>query len=486
LRPKAASPPLFPKDFLWGAATSAYQIEGSPLADGAGPSNWHRFAHTPGLVQNGDTGDVACDHYRRFRQDVALMADLGLNAYRFSVSWSRILPSGRGKVNPRGLAFYDRLVDALLERGIQPFTTIFHWDLPAALEDRGGWLNPDVADWFAEYAGVLFRALDDRVRFWATLNEPWVVTDGGYLHGVLAPGHRSAFETAIASRNLLRAHAAAVAAYRTRGRHAIGLVVNLEPKFAASPSPLDRAAALRADAYMNRQYLDPILRGRYPKEMRTIFGEAWPRPEPDVSDVALPLDFLGVNYYTRGLVRHDEEIPHLSAVRVRQRRRLHTETHWEVYPAGLTETLLWVRRRYGDVPIYVTENGAAFHDPPDSKDLVADTLRIRYLREHLRAAHRAIEAGVDLRGYFVWSLLDNFEWSHGYSKRFGIVHVDYRTQKRTPKASAAFYAEVIRTNGAALNARAGTESRPGLSGRRPRPSGRPLRSPRTRRPSRRR
>lgn len=397
------------------------------------------------------------------------MADLGLKAYRFSISWSRVLPSGRGKVNPRGLAFYERLVDALLEKGIRPFATIFHWDLPAALEDRGGWLNPDVADWFAEYAGALFRALDDRVTLWATLNEPWVVTDGGYLHGVLAPGHRSPFEAAIASHNLLRAHAAAVAEYRARGRHAIGLVVNLEPKHAASSSPRDRAAALRADVYMNRQYLDPVFRGRYPKELAAIFGEAWPRPSPDVSGVALPLDFLGVNYYTRGLVRHDPGVPHLSAARVRRPRRLHTETHWEVYPAGLTESLLWVRRRYGDIPMYVTENGAAFYDPPASEDLVADGLRVRYLREHLLAAQRALEAGVDLRGYFVWSLLDNFEWSHGYSKRFGIVHVDYRTQQRTPKASALLYAEVIRTNGASLNARARKGSPRGSSGRRARP-----------------
>jgi beta-glucosidase len=471
---------LFPDGFLWGASTSAYQIEGSPLADGAGWSNWHRFAHTPGLVENGDTGDAACDHYRRFRKDVALMADLGLNAYRFSISWSRVLPSGVGTANPRGLAFYDRLVDALLARGIQPFATLFHWDLPAALEDRGGWTNPDVAGWFAEYSALAFRALDDRVRFWATLNEPWVVTDGGYLHGTLAPGHRSPFEAAIAAHNLLRAHGAAVAAYRARGRHAIGLVVNLEPKHAASKSARDRAAAARADAYMNRQYLDPAFRGRYPKELPAMFGEAWPRPAPDLSDVRLPLDFLGINYYTRGVMRDAPEVPLVRAARVRQRGRAHTEMHWEVYPEGLTETLLWVRRRYGDVPLYVTENGAAFADAPASKDLVPDAARVRYLREHLRAAHRAIEAGVDLRGYFVWSLFDNFEWSHGYSKRFGIVHVDYSTQKRTPKRSARFYAEVIRTNGVVLDAlSARTRSRPG-------PSRRRARSRRTGRSSRRR
>lgn len=474
---------LFPDGFLWGASTSAYQVEGSPLADGAGPSNWHRFAHTPGLVANGDTGDVACDHYRRFRSDVALMADLGLNAYRFSISWSRVLPSGVGKPNPRGLAFYDRLVDALLARGIQPFVTLFHWDLPAALEDRGGWTNPDIAGWFADYAAVVFRALDDRVRFWTTINEPWVVTDGGYLHGTLAPGHRSPFEAAIASHNLLRAHGAAVRSYRADGRHAIGLVVNLEPKHAASKRARDVSATARSDAYMNRQYLDPVFRGRYPKELSAMFGEAWPRPAPDLSDARQPLDFLGINYYTRGVMRDAPEVPILRAARVRQRRRVHTQTGWEVYPEGLAEALSWVRRRYGDVPLYVTENGAAFDDAPAGEDLVPDVARVRYLREHVRAARRAIEAGVDLRGYFVWSLLDNFEWSHGYSKRFGIVHVDYATQKRTPKASAMFYADLIRESGAALNAlkalNARTRSRPGPSAQRApsRKTGRPSRRP---------
>jgi beta-glucosidase len=464
----------FPDGFLWGAATSAYQIEGSPLADGALPSNWHRFAHTPGCVANGDTGDVACDHYRRFREDVDLMAELRLNAYRFSVSWSRVLPRGMGKPNPRGLAFYDRLVDLLLAKGIQPFVTLFHWDLPAALEDRGGWLNPDAAGWFAEYARVLFGKLDDRVRFWATLNEPWVVTDGGYLHGTLAPGHRSPFEAAVASHNLLRAHGAAVAAYRSDGRHAIGLVVNLEPKYPASASARDRNASARADAYMNRQYLDPVFRGSYPTELPSMFGDAWPVPAPDMAGIREPIDFLGVNYYTRGVMRDGPTLLPPRAARV-SRRKIHTETNWEVYPAGLTEALEWVRRRYGNLPLYVTENGAAFCDAPASEDLKPDLLRVRYLRDHVAAARRAVEAGVDLRGYFVWSLLDNFEWSLGFSKRFGIVHVDYRTQKRTPKASARFYAEVIRTNGAS-----GGRQLP------PAPSARRARSRRTSRPSRRR
>jgi beta-glucosidase len=266
----------FPDGFLWGCATAAYQIEGSPLADGAGPSIWQRFAHTPGMTRDGDTGDVACDHYRRWRDDIDLMRELGLNAYRFSVSWSRVLPEGRGRINPAGLDFYSRLVDGLLEAGITPMATLYHWDLPAALDDRGGWLNPDIADWFADYGSVLYRALDGRVQHWATINEPWVITDGGYLHGALAPGHRSRFEAPIASHQLMRAHGRAVQAYRAEGRHAIGLVVNIEPKYPASQSPQDLAACNRDDAYMNRQYLDPALLGTYPAELRDIFGEAWP------------------------------------------------------------------------------------------------------------------------------------------------------------------------------------------------------------------
>jgi beta-glucosidase len=449
---------LFPEGFLWGAAVSAYQVEGSPLADGAGPSIWHRFSHTPGLVTDGDTGDLACDFYRRYGDDVRLMRELDLTAFRFSVSWSRVLPEGRGSPNPRGLDFYERLVDALLANGIRPLVTLFHWDLPAALDDRGGWLNRDVAEWFADYARVLFRALDDRVELWTTLNEPWVVTDGGYLHGKLAPGHRSLFEAPIASHNLLRAHAAGVTAYRAEGRHQIGLVVNLEPKYSASESPEDLAATRRADAYMNRQFLDPVFLGRYPEELPGIFGPAWPDfPATDFDAIRQPIDFLGVNYYTRGVVQDDPQAWPVGAARVRQPGR-HTEMDWEVYPEGLCDTLRWVRERYGSIPLYVTENGAAFHDPPPSGGTVEDPLRVAYLREHLLAARRAIAVGVDLRGYFVWSLLDNFEWSHGTSKRFGLIRVDYGTQKRIPKASARFYSRVIQSRGAALEERVGIPS----------------------------
>ena len=442
----------FPATFLWGAATSAYQIEGSPLADGAGPSIWHRFAHTPGRVRGGETGDVACDHYRRYASDVALMRQLGLKAYRFSMSWSRILPRGHGEVNAAGLDFYDRLVDALLEGGIEPMVTLFHWDLPAALDDLGGWLNPAIVSQFADYAAIVFRRLDDRVKLWATLNEPWVVVDGGYLHGALAPGHRNRFEAPIATHHLLRAHGAAVTAYRAEGRHRVGLVVNLEPKYPASDNHADRLAAARADAYMNRQYLDPVFLGHYPAELSQMFGEAWPEwPVEDFALIRRPIDFLGVNYYTRSVTRADPQAWPLHAAPIRQRHVTYTETGWEVFPQGLTDALTWVMQRYGNPATYVTENGAAFFDPPRAEDgRINDPLRIDYLRKHISAIHAAIARGVDLRGYFVWSLLDNFEWSLGYAKRFGIVHVDFETQARTLKDSARFYAQVIASRGRAL------------------------------------
>ena len=440
----------FPDGFLFGAATAAYQIEGSPLADGAGPSGWHRFAHTPGLVANGDTGDVACDHYRRYREDFLLMMELGLDAYRFSIAWGRVLPEGTGRVNQQGLDFYRRLLDALGEAGIAAMATLFHWDLPAALDDRGGWLNRDSASWFAEYASVVFRALDDRVALWVTLNEPAVVTHCGYLYGIHAPGHRNLFEAPIAAHNLLRAHAEAVRAYRAEGRKPIGLVVSLEPKYPSTPEPADVAAAARDDAFTNRWFLDPVFLGRYPEELRDVFGEAWPEVSGgDLELLRTPVDFIGVNYYTRGVVRDDAAALPLRVARVRQ-EAAHTEMGWAAYPRGLFDILMAVRERYGDVPLYVTENGAAFADPPPSQDGVRDPRRVDYLSEHLRAVRQAMAGGVDVRGYFAWSLLDNFEWHLGYTKRFGLVHVDYATQRRTPKASARFYAEVIRSRGASL------------------------------------
>jgi beta-glucosidase len=441
----------FPGHFLWGAATSAYQIEGSPLADGAGPSIWHAFAHTPGCIADGGTGDIACDHYRRYHDDVALMADLGLTAYRFSINWARVFPEGTGRANPRGLDFYRRLVDALHTRGIAPMATLYHWDLPLALQQRGGWLHRDSAGWFGDYAQAVFRALDDRVDLWATLNEPWVVAVGGYLNGDLAPGHRSPLEAALVGHNLLRAHATAVQAYRAEGRHRVGLVANLEPQHPATETEPDQAAASRRDAFINRWFLDPLYLGAYPEELADIFGAHWPGYTPaDLVGLAGTVDFLGVNYYSRGVVRDAPAHAPVRAVCVRQDGNSHSAMGWEVYPAGLAEILLWVKGRYGNPPVIITENGAAFDDPPPENGALEDPQRVDYLRRHLRAARQALDQGVDLRGYFAWSLFDNFEWACGYGKRFGLVHVDFTTQRRTPKQSAHFYSEVIRTRGANL------------------------------------
>jgi beta-glucosidase len=444
----------FPADFLWGAATAAYQIEGSPLADGAGPSIWHRFSHTPGHTLNGDTGDVACDHYNRYESDIGLMSEIGLKAYRLSIAWSRVFPEGKGRINPAGLDFYSRLIDKLLESEIIPNVTLYHWDLPAALDDRGGWLNPDIASWFGDYATAVFDRLADRVPMWSTINEPLVVMDGGYMHGNLAPGHRNMYEAPIVTHNLLRAHGTGVQAFRARNaaNSRIGLVVNLEPRYPASDSPEDLAATARADAYGNRQYLDPLLLGTYPEELREIFGEAWVEwPDADMKLIREPVDFLGVNYYSRSVIRHDSDKPPIDVSAEPQTKELHTEMGWEVFPSGLTRILTWIKSRYGDIPLYITENGSAFTDPPTPiEGRVSDPLRVEYLRLHLIAARDAIRQGVQLRGYFAWSLLDNFEWSYGYTKRFGIVHVDYETQTRTIKDSGRFYSTVIRTNGSVL------------------------------------
>lgn len=442
----------FPDGFLWGAATSAYQIEGSPLADGAGPSNWHVFAHTPGCIAGNEHADVACDHYNRWRGDIGLMRELGLQSYRFSLSWSRVLPEGTGRVNTPGLDFYDRLVDGLLAAGIQPWPTLFHWDLPQALDERGGWANRDCAEWFADYARVVFARLGDRVDHWMTLNEPWVVVDGGYVFGVHAPGKRDLALAPLAAHNLLRGHGLAVRCLRAEARGQVGIVVNLEPKDAASDRPADLEATRRADAYMNRWYLDPLRKGRYPDEMRDIFGADWPGfPADDFALITEPIDFLGLNYYTRSVNRADAAAKPVGASPVRQAGATYTETGWEVRPESLREVLNWIKSRYGDLPIYITENGAAFADPrPDQSGRVADRPRIDYLRGHLGAVRDAIADGVDVRGYFAWSLLDNFEWACGFGKTFGLVQVDYATQERTIKDSGRFYRDVIDSNGLAL------------------------------------
>ncbi|EGV33430.1 beta-galactosidase [Thiorhodococcus drewsii AZ1] len=442
----------FPEGFLWGASTAAYQIEGSPLADNAEPSIWHRLTHTPGWIASGDTGDLASDHYRRFKEDVALMAEMGLQSYSFSIPWSRIIMGGHGIINTLGLDTYQHLIDALVEKGIKPVVTLYHWDLPAALQDRGGWLNPDSPSWFADYAEVLFRALDDRVDHWITFNSPWAIAAQGHLEGTLAPGHRDLFEAPRVGHNLLLAHAAAVAAYRSVGKHEIGLAVDIEPQHPASRSYEDRAAANRRDAYVNRWFLDPLLLGRYPEELISAFGEAWPEIDPaDMNRIQAQTDFIGINYYTRGLVRADPNVQPFGASRIRMPGSFDSEMGWEIYPQGLIEALLGFKDRYGKLPLYITENGAAFADAPAIEGEVPDPERIGFLRAHLRAARRAILAGANLRGYFVRSLLDGFEWTQGYSKHYGLIHVDPDDQTRILKSSAQFYREVISSNGESLS-----------------------------------
>ena len=431
----------FPSDFLWGAATAAYQIEGAAREDGRGESIWDRFSHTPGLVRNGDTGDVACDHYHRYREDVALMADLGLGAYRFSVAWPRVLPDGTGRSNEAGLDFYDRLVDELLSRGLDPLVTLYHWDLPQALEDSGGWPVRATAEAFGEFAALVAGRLGDRVVRFATLNEPHIVSDHGYRLGTHAPGRMEPAAALAAAHHLLMAHALGVQAIRAEAPGAdAGIVLNFEPKHPATPHPLDLEAAAVAHDQFNRWYLDPITGRGYPDEGARAWGWQGDEVLPgDMAAIAAPIDFLGVNYYCRNVVRS----PSLPPLDPPTEPWEQTGMGWEVYPAGLTEVLEFVASRTGDLPLYVTENGAAY--PLDDIDPTRDPERVSFLHRHLHAAATAMEHGVPLRGYFVWSLLDNFEWGHGYAFRFGIVHVDFDTLERRVRDSGRFWSGVARS-----------------------------------------
>jgi beta-glucosidase len=430
----------FPEGFVWGASTSAFQIEGAVGEDGRGQSIWDRFTHTAGRVRGGDTADVACDHYHRYRQDVTLMAELGLSAYRFSVSWPRVLPEGRGHVNRAGLDFYDRLVDELLARGIAPHATLYHWDLPQPLEDAGGWPARATADAFAAYASAVAGRLGDRVHHIATLNEPWVVADHGYRTGGHAPGRTEPDAALAAAHHLLVAHGLGVQAIRAVAPDAaVGIVLNLGPQHPATGHELDQEAATVAHDQLNRWFLDPIVGRDYPQDGVRAWG--WRRDEVldgDPALIAQPIDFLGVNYYSRGIVR-SSVLPPLERADETER----TDIGWEVYPDGLTEALAFAASRTGELPIYVTENGAAYD--ADEVDPTRDPARVAFLRRHLGAALDAIDEGVPLRGYFVWSLLDNFEWAQGYRPRFGIVHVDYDTQERRVRDSGRYWAAVART-----------------------------------------
>ena len=436
----------FPQDFLWGAATASYQIEGAWNIAGKGESIWDRFSHTPGKVQDGDTGDVACDHYHRWPEDVALMKDLGLHAYRFSLAWPRILPDGRGRLLQAGLDFYSRLVDALLEAGIQPFATLYHWDLPQALQDQGGWPARETAYAFVEYADAVTRRLGDRVKSWATFNEPYVSAWVGYLDGRHAPGHTDLDEMLAASHHLLLAHGLALPVIRRNSpqSHA-GIVLNLTPQVPASSSEADRTAAWRQDGMVNRWYLDPLSGRGYPQDILDHFDRPLDFVQPgDLETIAQPVGFLGINYYTRQVVR-SQEIPESENTPAEVLPDLErTEMGWEIYPQGLADTLLRVAHEYRFPALYITENGAAFADQLSPDGRVHDPARIDYLQSHFATAAAAVRMGVPLKGYFVWSLLDNFEWAYGYSKRFGLVWVDFETLERVWKDSAFWYQQFIR------------------------------------------
>lgn len=441
---------IFPKDFIWGAATAAYQVEGAVHEDGRGESIWDRFSHTPGKTHDGETGDIACDHYHRFREDVALMKRMGLKGYRFSIAWPRIFPEGHGKANPKGVDFYKALVDELLQNGIQPLVTLYHWDLPQALQDRGGWDNRATSDYFAEYAAFIFETLGDRAKRWLTMNEPSVVALNGHAIGEHAPGFTD-YALAIRVSHILNlAHAKAVQAFRQSGKTGeIGSTLNLNWYQPASQSPQDQAAARRAEGHSNRWYLEPVLLGMYPQDMLELYCEKLRAPEIRAGDLELlaayPVDFLGINYYFRQLIKASANDP-LLGYEVLKPQGPCTEMGWEIYPDGLYELLVAINRNYHHPRMIITENGAAFPDRPVA-GRVADGERLEYLREHFRAAHRAIEAGVKLEGYYVWSLLDNYEWAHGFSKRFGLLYTDFRTQERIWKESAYWYQAVIQNNG---------------------------------------
>jgi len=438
----------FPEGFIWGVATAAYQIEGAWNEDGKGESIWDRFSHTPGKIAHGDTGDVACDHYHRWREDVALMKELGLHAYRFSISWPRLLPQGRGRVNDAGLDFYSRLVDALLEAAIEPFVTLYHWDLPQALQDRGGWPERATAEAFVEYADLVARKLGDRVKHWITLNEPFVSAIAGYLEGQHAPGHSDLDEALAAAHHLLLAHGWAVPVIlRNSPEVQVGITLNLSGQTPASPSAADRAAAWQRDGVINRWFLDPLSARGYPADIVQHYGHPMDFVQAgDLEAIAVSLDFLGVNYYARGVVRSSVLTEAENVPRTVFPNPERTEMGWEVYPEGLYEVLGRLHFDYRFPALYVTENGAAYPDQIGPDGQVDDPLRVAFLKGHLAAAARAIAAGVPLRGYFAWSLMDNFEWAHGYSKRFGLIYVDYPTQRRVLKTSAHWYRQVIAAN----------------------------------------
>ncbi len=445
----------FSDHFTWGAATASYQIEGAHDLDGKGESIWDRFSHTPGTTWNGETGDVACDHYHQYEEDLKLISAIGLNSYRFSISWPRIFPAGGGKPNKKGLDFYRRLVEELNRSNIKAAVTLYHWDLPQVLQDKGGWNNRDTARYFADYAAYLYEYLDLPVDMWITINEPWVIAVLGHAFGVHAPGITD-FNVALqVSHNLLLGHGLAVKAFREAKRvgETIGITLNLTPVQPLTDSAADIEAASRSDGFMNRWFLDPLFRGSYPKDMVEIFSRTFSLPLTEKDDAAIiaePIDFLGINNYTRVLVEASGDENAFMGNPVNPPDAEYTEMGWEVYPRGIYELLTRVNRDYSTLPLYITENGAAFPDELQKDGTVDDPRRINYLQAYLHETWKALEEGIPLKGYYVWSLMDNYEWAFGYSKRFGLIYIDFENRKRYLKNSAYWYKKVISRNGLEL------------------------------------
>ncbi len=440
----------FPRGFAWGAATSSYQIEGGVREGGRGPSIWDTFSHTPGRIIDGSTGDTTCDHYYRFEADLDLMRSLGLQHYRFSIAWPRIFPVSSGTPNPAGLDFYDRLVDAMMSRGIEPYATLYHWDLPLPLQDAGGWTNRDTAMRFVDYARTVTEHLGDRVKHWMTHNEPWVSAFVGNLFGAHAPGLTDLRTALQVAHVIMLSHGLAVPVIRSAGGVGarVGIVQNLEWVEPASSSPEDIAAARRHDGAFNRWFLDPLFKGGYPADMREWYGADAPDVRPgDMEAMRTPIDFLGINYYTRRIIAHDRKGDFLHVRKVAWPfvpRPGYEE--WEINPEGLYRLLVRVNADYGRPAIYITENGTPLDDLPGADGAVHDEARIQYLSRHAAAVWQAIKDGADVQGYFTWSFMDNFEWNLGFTKRFGLVHVDFATQARTVKDSGRWYARLCREN----------------------------------------
>lgn len=444
----------FPADFVWGAATSSYQVEGASDEDGREPSIWDTFCAEPGRIANQDSGSKASGHYHRWAEDVEIMAEMGLNAYRFSVSWPRVLPSSSGRINQPGLDFYDRLVDALLSRGIQPFVTLYHWDLPQKLQDRGGWANRDIVDYFSEFACIVGERLGDRVGYWITQNEPVVTAGLGHLTGEHAPGQQDLTAAISAIHHLLLSHGKALQVLRETSKidPQIGITLNLYPVHPSSGDPDDVRAAKTIENLINRVSIEPLFRGHYPLDlltgdMQALFSFFDHIIQPgDMEYIASPMDFLGINYYSRTVVKYDAQSSFFQTTEVRPAGSEYSQM-WEIYPTGIFELLKGIWQEYQPKQIFITENGVPVADGPDLDGAVRDYRRIRYLRDHLVYLHKALEEGIPVKGYFVWSLLDNFEWAHGYNMRFGLVYIDYATLSRTIKFSGRWYAQVIRQNG---------------------------------------